>query len=451
MTEYFAPYAGSAIRLPRFRFRLPRLTLDDGKFEESKHPRGNSENAGQFSKGAGGGSTTIKLPSAAVHKTLAEKYSNHMLKGTSSERGKLRTLLKQTDDPLAQAHIRAALKQSRKIQANSQAVKQILSEKELSWNKAPGGASEQSNAEAVEAWSKKYDEKHAPQATEPELAQARKTVPLPLGYGAVVQQGAPNVPLGTAAATLIDQFNKAFTGPSTPTTPGGLNAKVAAFKKLKEQAGAAQKAYEAERVKEQKASAAKTEAEFHNLPRGDGKTALALGKELGSVFADGQAYLSRAKEKKSSYPALAGISDGDLAAVIAYTGSGYGKINKQLRSGKMTPHMHEIVLAANSALEKMPSHVGLVRRGAYIEGDAASLYEPGMIIEERGFTSTSRGSGNSGGLQFHIKSRTGKDVSGVSLHPGEQEVLFRSGSRFRVLRKSGNEVHMEEVEQVHHV
>ena len=70
-----------------------------------------------------------------------------------------------------------------------------------------------------------------------------------------------------------------------------------------------------------------------------------------------------------------------------------------------------------------------------------------MIVEERGFTSSSKKEDTwHGSYHYEIKSKHGKDVSSMSLHTSESEVLFQSGSRFKVISKNGYKIVMEEVE-----
>lgn len=169
-----------------------------------------------------------------------------------------------------------------------------------------------------------------------------------------------------------------------------------------------------------------------------------LAKMTGSGPAKG--YSLHAKEIISKGHAPAGMSVPDIAHVAAYTGSYYGSTNRALRAGVMDEAIWTHVNSLNAALDKMPNHVGTVYRKADLSAEVASLYRPGMIVEERAFTSSSKNSGEWGGNhRYEISSLTGKDVSRMAIHPSEQEVLFRSGTRFRVISKTGNVIRMEEV------
>jgi ADP-ribosyltransferase exoenzyme len=143
---------------------------------------------------------------------------------------------------------------------------------------------------------------------------------------------------------------------------------------------------------------------------------------------------------------LEGISHGELAHVVAYTGSAYRETNAALRSGVMSEDRWNHVNALNNAIEKLPTYSGTVYRKADLTSGTAAMYKKGMIVEERGFTSTSKNYGTwSGSYRFTIVSKTGRDVSRISSHSSEAEVLFRSGTRFKVTGVNGNVIDMEEV------
>jgi hypothetical protein len=140
-----------------------------------------------------------------------------------------------------------------------------------------------------------------------------------------------------------------------------------------------------------------------------------------------------------------------LAHIKAYTGSYFGPTNKQLRDGLMTEEIWSHALRLNEALDKLPDYKGIVGRGVYVPNVAEFMkgYQVGMIKEERAFTSAAKGKGFGGKVKYQIQSKTGKDVSTYSQHSGEKEVLFKSGTRFRVVKIEQdydvNIIHMEEV------
>lgn len=150
-----------------------------------------------------------------------------------------------------------------------------------------------------------------------------------------------------------------------------------------------------------------------------------------------------------------GLTAAEAAHIVAYSGNSYIATNSQLRSGALTEATWGHVTSLNNALDKLPDHKGVVIRKAEITPSQAALYKVGMIVEERGFTSSSKSTGVwNGDTRYTITSKTGKDISRLSLSPNEQEVLFRSGTRFKVTKvdekKSSygeipRNIHMEEV------
>jgi hypothetical protein len=148
-----------------------------------------------------------------------------------------------------------------------------------------------------------------------------------------------------------------------------------------------------------------------------------------------------------------GMTAAEETSLRGYTGSHYVALNTALRAGMMTEQQYVHVANINRALGKLPNMVGTVYRGR--KDSAAHLYKEGMIVEERGFTSTSTNemfsvnwAGGPTGTKFQITSKTGKSVKDFSQHPQENEVLFKSGSRFKVTKVSGSTVHMVEVGDV---
>jgi hypothetical protein len=141
------------------------------------------------------------------------------------------------------------------------------------------------------------------------------------------------------------------------------------------------------------------------------------------------------------------LTSHELHHLKNYTGSGYREVNAALRKGEVGESLMQRVNAINAGLSKLPSYHGQVTRFAQLKPEQWAKYEVGKTVEEQGFTSSSRRTdwGWSGGTKFIIQSKNGKDVSHLSHHPGEKEVLFRSNTRFRVTHRDGKVVHMEEV------
>ena len=142
-----------------------------------------------------------------------------------------------------------------------------------------------------------------------------------------------------------------------------------------------------------------------------------------------------------------GMTQDELTSLKGYTGSHYKSLNDALRSGMMTETQYGHVNRINSALSKLPAYKGVVRRG--INANLTDRYKVGMIVEERSFTSTTTNSsasfGSSTGTKYEIESVSGRAVKSFSQHPSENEVLFQTGTRFKVIGVTGNTVRMAEV------
>ena len=107
-----------------------------------------------------------------------------------------------------------------------------------------------------------------------------------------------------------------------------------------------------------------------------------------------------------------------------------------------------------AALDKLPAAPGISTRSTSMTPDQLKLYEPGTIIEERGFTSASAQPIDKTfkgykpkeiDVTFEIHGKTARDVSALSNYPDEHEVLFKAGTRFKVISRQGSHIVMEEV------
>lgn len=136
----------------------------------------------------------------------------------------------------------------------------------------------------------------------------------------------------------------------------------------------------------------------------------------------------------------------DLLAMADYTGDGYRELNAGLRSGTLDASQQARIDAINKALEKMPAYQGAVFRGTDLPADVLARYQPGTVVTESAFTSTStnpaiaQSATFAGNAEFRIISSSGRDVSAVSNYAHEQEILFSSGSKFYVVNRSVDSV-----------
>ncbi len=168
-----------------------------------------------------------------------------------------------------------------------------------------------------------------------------------------------------------------------------------------------------------------------------------------AMFGGGSAtaqYLEQAANKVKKAGLSKHIDGAAAAPIIAYSGSHYVSVNDQLRKGQMTKQQYAFMKSLNAGLDKLPAHTETTYRKATLPSDLLALYQPGHIIEERGFTSTSKNQGPwSGDTNFTIHGKSGRDIQKLSSHPSEAEVLFKSGSRFEIISRNGNHIEMREV------
>ena len=140
-----------------------------------------------------------------------------------------------------------------------------------------------------------------------------------------------------------------------------------------------------------------------------------------------------------------GMTDPELVAVWHYTGGGYRRLNNALRSTDRQRHdgVQNFKLTLRAALARLPDDTGSKRRGADLSAGDIARYQPGSVVTETFFVSSSKPF--SGNTRFWIRSRHGKDVQPFSQVPSEKEVLFTADTRFRVLgvEQRGRETHIE--------
>lgn len=140
------------------------------------------------------------------------------------------------------------------------------------------------------------------------------------------------------------------------------------------------------------------------------------------------------------------------AAIQDYTDKGYERINQQLRDHRLTPATATKIAILTAALDQLPAFRGDVYRGTTLsDRDLLERYRAvGSEVIEPAFTSASRSPLKmyGGNVLFYVVSKRGRDVSHWSAQPEEEEVLFRPGTRFKVLafEQSGGdfEIFLEE-------
>ena len=150
---------------------------------------------------------------------------------------------------------------------------------------------------------------------------------------------------------------------------------------------------------------------------------------------------------KQSAPAEAGLSkltEAEAAAIHYYTTDGYYLLNLNLRNRqKLSKEMEHVAAAIDSGLDQLPAHKGTVFRGLEpiqtIRQMVQDKWKPGSIVSDAGYVSASikKSVSESFGSSINliIRSRSGRTIAHISDYPTEGEVLFKRGTRFRVLRR----------------
>ncbi len=158
----------------------------------------------------------------------------------------------------------------------------------------------------------------------------------------------------------------------------------------------------------------------------------------------------RADMDKAARSGVINLSDDELRALNQYLSSDSYRINDKLR--RMVPLTREeklFIQKLDEALDKIPDYQGIVYRSISDFGiddvnAFISSYQTGRKKIYLAYTSASLSVyDDSFPVQYVIKSKHGKDIT--KYNQKEQEILFKRGTRFKVLKVEGNTIFMEEV------
>jgi len=147
-----------------------------------------------------------------------------------------------------------------------------------------------------------------------------------------------------------------------------------------------------------------------------------------------------------------GMSRVESCLLISYTGSLFQKLNSDLRMKSNKYKYVEKIL--NAALGKFKDQKIKVKRVMMASAEVLNQHKKGQVITYEAFTSTSkRGEWGEHADEFMpnallltIRSKHGKYIAPISEFQMEEEVLFKSKTKFKIISKEGNEVIMEEVD-----
>lgn len=157
---------------------------------------------------------------------------------------------------------------------------------------------------------------------------------------------------------------------------------------------------------------------------------MGLSSDSGCTYAEGS-YKSALNQSGGG---SCGLTAEELSAIKFYTGSGYGCLNSFLRNpeGK-NPKIEILVKVLDQGLGRLPRYRGFVSRGSGLPEKVRELHKEGAEVEYAAYTSTSSGKGFDGTDQFLIYSERGRPIMNFSGYKSENEVLFASRTRFRVI------------------
>jgi hypothetical protein len=130
-------------------------------------------------------------------------------------------------------------------------------------------------------------------------------------------------------------------------------------------------------------------------------------------------------------------------ALFNYGTEAYKSINPALWSATPSPHALAYRDFMNQALDKLPPFAGTVKRGVRLTTKDLDGMTVGKEIVFRAFTSCTADMNLDefeSDDRLIIHSRNGRDISQLTSHPNEREVLFKAGSRYKVLRRTENVV-----------
>ena len=158
-----------------------------------------------------------------------------------------------------------------------------------------------------------------------------------------------------------------------------------------------------------------------------------------------EAFNFQTKEIAKDDVALSFVKERNLSkpeAVILreYTGHSAQQINAELRSNKPSLKALSFARILNRALNKLPSYKGKVWRDIDLPEKTLAKYSVGEVVTEKGFVSSSRDEferfDSARPHRLLIHSKNGKIIEKISVLPLEYEVLFKSGTKFKVLKRT---------------
>lgn len=163
---------------------------------------------------------------------------------------------------------------------------------------------------------------------------------------------------------------------------------------------------------------------------------------------------------------MANLTEADKIFLLAYLSRSYRVINDGLRNGSTDAEIKAMTNGIDRAMEKLNVFAGTVYRGVKFQyggtrKERTQAYENllnfyrssiGKEITEKTYLSAGKvkskidrkfTDSDYPSLKITIDSKTGRDVS--RYNDEEREVVFRRGTKFRVISVRGNNIHLREV------
>lgn len=158
-----------------------------------------------------------------------------------------------------------------------------------------------------------------------------------------------------------------------------------------------------------------------------------------------ESHIRRAREIGADQGWAAKVED--LSAIRFYTGSGYAEINRRMREGGFSLEDRQFTAMASRGADELPQEVETVWRAPARRHDVAERFWERAVVGEdldvgNQMLSFSRDKtfaqswGGATRLLFEIRNPgRGAYIEPISLNPGEEEVLFPLGLKYRVAEK----------------
>lgn len=158
------------------------------------------------------------------------------------------------------------------------------------------------------------------------------------------------------------------------------------------------------------------------------------------------------------------LREAQTLSIYKYTIDFYQEANTYLRNNFISEDkkyyenkgIKSVIETLNEALDKLPSHKGTVFRGADLTTEQLETYrkalESNTPIVKNEFLSTSKNRYEAfeRNTKYKITSKTGKSIEKLSYFKNEKEILFKVGTRFKILNvyedsQGINRIEMEEL------